>query len=130
MYRKIMICFDGSKGAVKALHVGAKLAKDFDAEIQAVWINDLGTSFTDEEKEAHGLKVRDRLMEIERQEGISVPFHEMGGTPTHDLLFYSRDHQFDLMILGFSSAEDESDPFGQNVSRIVPCVTCSVLVVR
>jgi nucleotide-binding universal stress UspA family protein len=130
MFKKIMICFDGSKGARKALHMGAKLARDYKSHVQAVWVNDLGTNMSDKDQEAFGETLREEMMEIERQEGVSVPFKEIGGTPIHDLLFFARQGEFDLMVLGYSSSEDYADLFGQNVSKIVPHAHCNVLVVR
>lgn len=130
MFQKIMICFDGSEGARRALHMGAKLARDYQAKVQAVWVNDLGSGFTPDDKRAIGEKIREDMMWIEREEGVSVPLEEIGGTAIHDILFYASNKNFDLMVLGYSSSDDYDDPFGATVSKIVPNAPCHILVVR
>jgi nucleotide-binding universal stress UspA family protein len=94
MFQRILVGWDGSELAERALAMAADVARTYDAEVVAA-------SVVAPRGDAHPLRAAfDRACEI-RAGGVEVE-HEavVGRHPAHDLLEYAHEHGFDLLIIG------------------------------
>ena len=109
MYKHILIAYDGSAGAQRALAHALTLAKILGARIGAIWVRSSLPHFPEtvdeiaEEKEAAdkylaGLKAE---MEIAAHAaGMEIPCETRSGHPAKTILGYAEDGGFDLIVLG------------------------------
>jgi nucleotide-binding universal stress UspA family protein len=140
MFKKILVGYDGSKGAQAALQHAAVMAKEYDAELTALWVreplprhSDLPGEF-EEEKEAADEYFQERSREIEavaKQRGIAIRCESRRGHPAKTAVQLADEGRFDLIVVGHS---DHSELWGRllgdTADRISDHAHCSVLIVK
>ncbi len=134
MFRKILVAYDGSEGANRALNAGIDLAKRYGAELQAIAVVEKLPHFAatvGEVKEAlRELTARyewtsQEAVRLAKQQGIELHTKVQPGHEVEVIVNYAKEGKFDLLVIGFSG---HSHAFGrvmggtaQNLARLAPC---------
>ena len=140
MFKKILVGYDGSKGARAALKHAAVMAREYGAELKAVWVreplprhSDLPGEF-ESEQEAADEYYKERSREIDgvaREQGMTITCENLRGHPAKAMVQYAADGNFDLIVIGHS---DHSELWGRllgdTADRISDHAHCSVLIVK
>jgi nucleotide-binding universal stress UspA family protein len=140
MFHKILVGYDGSEGAKHALKVAINLAKQYDAELHSISVEEHVPHYAatigevDEfKKEVNGFfkKINDEAMEEAKREGIELHTKVQAGHEVETIVYYAKDGKFDLLVTGFMG---HSKIFGrlwgspsQNITKLAPC---TVIVVK
>jgi nucleotide-binding universal stress UspA family protein len=140
MFQKILIGYDGSKGASAALFHAATMAKEFKAELTALWVREPLPRYTDlpgepeEAAEAADEYFKERCKEVETAangHGILIACETRPGHPAKTIVKFADDGGYDLIVVGHS---DHSELWGRllgdTADRITDHARCSVLVVK
>jgi nucleotide-binding universal stress UspA family protein len=140
LYRKILVAYDGSPGARRALKAAIELADQSDAELHCISVEEklpyyAATLGEVEEAKAERDAYFEKLIQEARQmawdHGIELHSRVVPGHEVETIVTAAREGQFDLLVVGFVG---HSNVFGrvmgsttQNLSRLSPC---SVLIVK
>ena len=140
MFKKLLVGYDGSKGGVAALWHAAGMAKEFNAQITALWVREPLPRYTDlpgepeGEAEAGDDYFKERQGEVEalaKQLGISIACETRRGHPAKVIVRFADDGGYDLVVVGHS---DHSELWGRllgdTADRISDHAHCSVLIVK
>ena len=139
-YRKILVAYDGSPGARRALKAAIALADQSDAELHSISVEEklphyAATLGEVEEAKAERDAYFETLVREARQmawdHGIELHAKVVPGHEVEAVIVEARQGGYDLLVVGFVG---HSNVFGrvmgsttQNLSRLSPC---SVLVVK
>lgn len=140
MFQKIVVGYDGSKSGKAALQRAVVMAKEYGAELIALWVreplprhSDLPGEF-EEEKEAADEYFKERQEEIQKaaaQHGIPIRCETSRGHPAKSILKFADEVHCDLIVIGHS---DHSELWGRllgdTADRIADHAHCSVLIVK
>jgi len=140
MYRKILVAYDGSEGAKRALRTGIDIAKRYGAELHSIAVVEKLPHFAatvGEVKEAlRELTTRyewisQEAARVAKDQGVELRTKVQPGHEVEAVVDYTREGKFDLLIIGFSG---HSHAFGrvmggtaQNLARLSPC---TVMIVK
>ena len=140
MFQKILLAFDGSAGAHKALEAALELAQLHQGKIWALAVEEnlphvIATvgEFQDIKEQANE-KFR-KLLEAARtragEAGIELKSLLRGGHPAQTIVEVAKEGEFDVILVGHSGLSGVWASFlgttAEKVSRHAPC---SVLIVR
>src|SRR6266516_3118380 len=119
MFPKILVGYDGSKGAKAALECAAVMAREYKARITALWVreplprhSDLPGEFEGEE-EAADEYFQERRKEIEKtaaEYGVRIAGETRQGHPAKTIVKFADDEGHDLIVIGHS---DHSELWGR-----------------
>src|SRR5436309_10718415 len=140
MFPKIVVGYDGSKGAKAALECAAVMARDYKAEITALWVreplprhSDLPGEF-EGEAEAADEYFQERKKEVEAvaaEKGVNIPCETRRGHSAKTIVKFADEGGYDLIVVGHS---DHSELWGRllgdTADRISDHAHCSVLIVK
>lgn len=140
MFRKILLAYDGSEGANRALEAGIKLAQTHHAELWALAVEERLPRFPatiDEMKEEKAFADQHygKILQVARaraqEAGIELKTLRYPGHPAQTILHVAKEGKFDLVLLGHSGLSGVWAKFlgttAEKVSRHAPC---SVLIIR
>jgi nucleotide-binding universal stress UspA family protein len=140
MYKKIVVGYDGSKGAQIALERAALMAKESDAELTALWVRELLPRHSDlpgeyeEEAEAADEYFKERqkeIAEVAAKHGLAIRAETRRGHAAKTILKFADEGGHDLIVIGHS---DHSELWGRllgdTADRIADHARCSVLIVK
>ena len=140
MFKKLLVGYDGSKGGMAALRHAAGMAKEFNAQITALWVREPLPRYTDlpgepeGEAEAGDDYFKERQGEVEalaKQLGISIACETRRGHPAKVIVRFADEGGYDLVVVGHS---DHSELWGRllgdTADRISDHAHCSVLIVK
>jgi nucleotide-binding universal stress UspA family protein len=140
MYNKILVGYDGSKGGKAALAAAARLAKEFGANVTALWVREPLPRHSDlpgeieEESEAadeYFAARKAEVAEVAAQAGLSIPCESARGHAAKAIIKAAAEGGHDLIVVGHS---DHSALWGRllgdTADRIADHAQCSVLVVK
>lgn len=140
MFKKILAGYDGSKGGATALHQAAALAREFKAELTALWVREPLPRHSDlpgeyeEEAEAADEYFKARQKEVEdvaTQHSIAIRCETRRGHAAKTILKFADEGGHDLIVVGHS---DHSELWGRllgdTADRISDHARCSVLIVK
>jgi nucleotide-binding universal stress UspA family protein len=140
MFQKILVGYDGSKGAKVALERAAVMAKSYNATLTALWVRESLPRHSDlpgeyeEEAEAANSYFKERQKEVEEvaaKHGISIRCETRRGHPAKAILKFAEEGRYDLIVVGHS---DHSELWGRllgdTADRISDHAHCSVLIVK
>jgi nucleotide-binding universal stress UspA family protein len=141
MFRKILVANDGSAGAQKALRVASDLAKQCEAELHSITV--------EEDQPPHGARVlggelrsdrkaRDyyHLLTIEAGQtaaasGVRLTSHVLPGHETATIITFAQEHRFDLLVIGFlGHSKIFGQHWGSTSQNLVQLSPCTVLIVK
>jgi nucleotide-binding universal stress UspA family protein len=140
MYRKILVAYDGSEGALKALDAGINLAKIHQAQLSLLAVQEnlpkfAGTIDEMEEEKAFADAQYGQLLEAARakaqEQGVTLETLLRPGHAAKTIVQVAREGGFDLVLVGHTGLSGVWAAFlgttAEKVSRHAPC---SVLIVR
>lgn len=140
MFTKILVGYDGSKGGQAALRRAAMLAKQYNAQITALWVRPPLPRHADlpgepeAEAEAADEYFQQRQMEVAEvamQHGITIQCETRRGHPAKTIVNFAKEGGYDLIVVGHS---DHSELWGRllgdTADRISDHAHCSVLIVK
>lgn len=140
MFTKILVGYDGSKGAKRALNRAAVLAREYNAQITALWVREPLPRHSDvpgepeAEAEAAEEYFQERKKEVEEvaaQHGIRICCEVRRGHPAKTIVNFAKEGGYDLIVVGHS---DHSELWGRllgdTADRISDHAHCSVLIVK
>jgi nucleotide-binding universal stress UspA family protein len=140
MYHRILIAYDGSSGADKALRAAISTAKEDGAELHLLAVEEGLPRYAatadeidavKEQKDAYYARLCDRA-EMEAQfAGINMTSHVIPGHPSTVIPEFARELGCDLIVAGFHGHSALHDRiFGSTCRGIIFHSDCSVLVVK
>jgi nucleotide-binding universal stress UspA family protein len=140
MFRKILLAYDGSDGANRALEAGIELVKVHKAELWALAVEEKLPRFSATIDEVREEKEFANQQYGALLEGARGRAHEAGielkplmrpGHPAKTIVEVAREGKFDLVLVGHTGLSGVWAAFlgttAEKVSRHAPC---SVLIVR
>ena len=140
MFRKILLAYDGSEGANRALEVGIGLAKTHGAELWALAVQEKlprfsGTIDEVQEEKQFSDEQYGKLLEAAKvkakEAGIELKTLMRPGHPAQTIVAIAKEGKFDLVLVGHTGLSGVWAAFlgttAEKVSRHAPC---SVLIVR
>ena len=140
MFRKILLAYDGSEGANRALAVGIDLAKIHGAELWALAVEEKlprfsGTIDEVQEEKQFANEQYGKLLEAAKvkakEAGIELKTLMRPGHPAQTIISVAKEGKFDLVLVGHTGLSGVWAAFlgttAEKVSRHAPC---SVLIVR
>ncbi len=140
MFQKILLGYDGSKGGKAALRRAAVMAKEFNAQLTALWVREPLPRYTDlpgepeNEAEAADEYFQERQKEVAEaaaQHGIKIACETGRGHPAKTIVKLADEGGYDLIVVGHS---DHSELWGRllgdTADRISDHAQCSVLIVK
>jgi len=140
MFKKILVAYNGSEGAKKALETAIDTAKKYNTELYSISVEEhvprhaaaIGEveEFRKEADEFFG-KINDEAVEAARKEGIELHTKVQAGHEVETIVHYAKEGNFDFLVIGFMG---HSKIFGrvwgstsQNITKLAPC---TVIVVK
>jgi len=140
MFKKILLAYDGSEGANRALEVGLGLALLHQAELVALAVEERLPRFSatidevQEEKTFADQQYGQLLHAAQtraREKGVELKSMMHPGHPAKTIVEVAREGNFDLVLVGHTGLSQVWAAFlgttAEKVSRHAPC---SVLIVR
>jgi len=139
MFSRILHANDGTDHAFNALSLALKIAKQSNAELHMICVEEidyLPETMEDVRQETgtaarrfHSVVNRSRSMAEEAQ--VKLETHVVAGHPVRDIVDLARDLKADLLVVGSSGHSALYDRMiGSRADRIVHLAPCPVLVVR
>ena len=111
MFKKILLAYDGSDGAKKALETGINLVKTYHAELWALTVRERLPRYggtideVQEEKEVaderYG-KILEQARARAQEEGLEIKTLRPFGHPAQTIIEVAKEGQFDLILVGHS----------------------------
>lgn len=139
MFKKLLVAYDGSEGAQKALAAGIKLAQIHQAELQAVTVQERlprygrtveveeEKKYLDERFEKIAAEVRAKVQEA----GLEIKLLRSFGHPAQTIVEVAKEGNYDLILVGHSGTSGVwTTLLGSTAERVSRHATCSVLIVR
>ena len=139
MFRKVLVANDGSPGGRKALEAAIKLTKRIGAPLHMVMVEELplfpaSIDEIEEEKDEASHRFRPTIESAQgkaKTSGITIEIHLVAGQAVEAVVGLIREHQFDLLIVGFMGHSQLYERvIGGTTDRLVRLAPCTVLVVK
>jgi nucleotide-binding universal stress UspA family protein len=140
MLKKMLVGYDDSPGAKRALEAACELAKALGAELWAVAVLEHLPKYAAsvgeiEETQAQGQtylrEVLNEAQETALARGLGLQVDQLAGQPAQAIVKYAKERAFDLIVLGHSGHSGIWGTFlGTTADKAARHAHCSVLVVR
>ena len=140
MYKNILVAYDGSEGAKKALQNAIFLANAAGAKVTALWVGGFRPYYhetvaeIDEENKAidqFAFKLKKELKAVSCQEKIDIEFAHLQGNPAKLIVQYAEKNKIDLVVIG---CKGHSGIWGNDLGHVTDKVSenakCNVLIIR
>ncbi len=139
MFQKILLAYDGSEGANRALEAAIELAKLHQGRIWALGVEErlphvIATfgEFQDIKEQANE-KFRKLLQEAHakaEKAGIELKALLRGGHPAKTIVEVAKGGEFDVILVGHSGLSGVWALLGTTAEKVSRHAPCSVLIVR
>lgn len=139
MFHKILHANDGSDGAAKALATAVRLAKEHQAELHMICIEEMPyfpTSIDEVIEERNEENHRYRKVIIQAQGlaaryGVTLHPHVVAGHAVRDIVHFVESRAIDLLVVGFMGHSALYERIiGSTAERLVRLAPCTVMVVK
>jgi len=140
MYERILVGYDSSDGAKKALEHAILLAKELRSQITALWVRGSLPHYpetvdeVEEERESASdflQKLTKELMAFSRQHAVNIHADSRAGHPAKTIVDYAKENDFHLIVLGHRGHSGLWGSFlGHTTDKVSENAHCSVLIVR
>jgi nucleotide-binding universal stress UspA family protein len=139
MFRKILLAYDGSEGAHRALRMGLNLAQVHGAALWALAVQERLPRFSgtvDEVKEEkefadqHYGKLLEEARARAREAGIELKTILRPGHPAKTIIDVAKEGNFDLLLIGASGYSGLWRFLGTTTEKVARHAPCSVVIVR
>ncbi|QGP93805.1 Putative universal stress protein [Neomoorella glycerini] len=139
MFNKILVGYDGSPHARKALHVSLDLAKKYGAQITVVSVAHV-PDFADTRDEVNGVledaknffsKALEEATNLAAREGLTLTTRVVPGHPADTLARLVEEEGYDLLVLGARGLSGIKRYLLGSVSEaVVRLASCPVLIIK
>lgn len=134
MFKRILVAFDGSNHAVKALKMAADLCKKYGAALSvatAVNLPELPDSGERNGENDSFHSDLERAAQIAKQEGVAVVTHLLRGSVANTLQRFAEENRFDLVLVG-ARGRNAVQRFlmGSVSTHLITNLECAVMVVK
>ena len=141
LFNKILVPYDGSTYAQKALDIACRFSKDYGSKIRVLYVIDAshawvivgGISLSMKEKlVSEGRKLLNKAVEYARNKyGIVVEDKLRIGHPANDIIEEAKEWRADLVIIGAKGVSGlERLLLGSVAEAVAHHADCNVLIVR
>ena len=139
MFHRILHANDGSDGAAKALAAALRLAKENQAELHMICVEEIPYFPTsiDEVKEERDeenhrfRKVIAHAQSLAAHQGVTLHSHVVAGHAVRDIVSFAESRAIDLLVVGFMGHSALYDRIiGSTAERLVRLAPCTVMVVK
>ena len=138
IYKKILVCCDGSKYSKKAIAKACDLAKNYESVVSLIYVVDksVGLDIFDRKEYLKILKkfgqgVLNDAEKIASNRGISTTQILKEGKVADEVIKYAKKEKFDLIVVGSKGLGSVSKFFLGSVStNLANHSNCSVLIVK
>ena len=139
MFKKILIANDGSEGAARALSAAIKLAKEQEAELHMISVEEMPRfpasidEVIEEKAEANHVyeAVMSRALAQAQAAGIKLIPHVLAGHPVSSIAEFIEQEGFGLLVIGYMGHTALYNRIiGSTTDRLVEHAPCNVLVVK
>ncbi len=139
MFKKILIANDGSEGAARALSAAIKLAKEQEAELHMISVEEMPRfpasidEVIEEKAEANHVyeAVMSRSVAQAQAAGIKLTPHVLVGHPVSSIAEFIEREGFGLLVIGYMGHTALYNRIiGSTTDRLVEHAPCNVLVVK
>ena len=140
MYKNILVAYDGSEGARKALTNAIIFSKALNAKLTALWVGGFRAYYhetvaeVDEESksiDSFSAKLKKELKAISNQEGIEIEYAHLQGNPAKLIAEYAEKNHIGLIVMGCNG---HSGLWGNDLGHVTDKVSenakCNVLIAR
>ena len=144
MFHRIVVAYNGSHEAERALHSAIRLAKSVHAELHAITVTtpaptrdayaaaidlSLPSSLKEDQKKLTQ-ELQEKARAIARDEGMPISSHTAEGRDTVAILGFLRDHKADLLVIGLHPHDSYLSRLWSTVYGLAQDAPCSVLGVH
>ncbi|MER3475207.1 MAG: universal stress protein [Armatimonadota bacterium] len=140
MYTRILVGFDGSPGAERALSAGLALAEVLDAKLHVIMVEEDLPKYAatigeveevKQKRDAYFAQLEKRVQLAARLADVAVQTHIVAGHEVWSIVDFVKQHHVDLVVIGHQGHSTLHERvFGSTASSIVAHVPCHVLVVK
>jgi len=140
MFLKLLVAYDGSEGARKALRAGIELARLIGVDLYLISVQEdlpryAGTldelESVKEQRDAYFEELSREAVAIAEAEGVTLHPNVVAGHEVGSIVEYVRIHRFDLLLIGFHGhSRIYERVFGSTAHALAFNVPCSVLIVK
>lgn len=140
MYTKILVPFDGSSGSWKAMRKAILLAREQNAEIVALSVEEQLPHYAATVGEVQEEKEREntyyageqaKAVALAREQSVQLGTEIVVGHAASLIVRYAQGHSFDLIVIGHSGHSGIwGKLLGSTTARVVDQAPCDVLVIR
>jgi nucleotide-binding universal stress UspA family protein len=140
MYSKILVAYDGSEGAQRALKSSIIMAKALKAKLIAIWVGGFRPYYhetvaeIDEESKAidkFSARMKKELKDVSQKEKYEIEYVHLQGNPAKHIVEYADKNKVDLIVMG---CEGHSGLWGNDLGHVTDKVSenakCNVLIAR
>ena len=140
MYKSILVAYDGSEGAKRALKSTLIISKALKSKIIALWVGGFRAYYhetvaeIDEENKAidnFSVRLQKELRIIAQQEGVEIEYAHLQGNPAKLIVEYAEKNKVDLIVMG---CKGHSGLWGNDLGHVTDKVSenakCNVLIAR
>ena len=139
MFKTILHANDGSAPAFRALQLAITIAKQNDAELHSVSVEEIPPmpEFIEEVRETRGIAARrfhpvlQRARALAEQQELTLQTHVLAGHPVRTVVQLARELEADLLVIGATGHSALYERMiGSRADRIIQLAPCPVLVVK
>lgn len=139
MFKKILLAYDGSENAKKALNVGISLSKQYEAKlcaISVVHLPDYGATVGEvEEAKNEGKEYYEKLLDEASkkasQAGVELERKVVFGHPADTIISYAGSQNIDLIVMGPRGISNiQKFLLGSVSNKVVHHSPCNVMLVK
>jgi nucleotide-binding universal stress UspA family protein len=136
----ILVAYDGSEGAEKALNNAIEISKGLQSKLTALWIGGFRPYYhetiaeIDEESKAidsFSSKLKKKLKDRSQEEGIDIEYAHLQGNPAKLIVEYAEKNHIDMIVMG---CRGHSGLWGNDLGHVTDKVSenakCNVLITR
>ncbi|MCC7106852.1 MAG: universal stress protein [Chloroflexi bacterium] len=138
MFQSILVGVDGSQGSKAALRMAIAFARQFNARLRALAVEEHMPRFAatvgetqeaQEEKDAFFRQVMKDAYAIATEEEVGLETEIVRGNPSRAIVDRARQLAADLIVIGHSNSA-WGNLLGSTADRVVDHAHCTVLIVR
>lgn len=140
MFHRIVIAFDGSPGARRALTVGLDLARELGAAVWVLSVEEYLPHYAatvgevleeKDERDRYFAALQAEATAMGRERGLAVRTEIRAGQAARAITAFAEEERADLLVIGHSGHSEVWGRFmGSTADKISRHAPCSVLVVR
>jgi nucleotide-binding universal stress UspA family protein len=140
MFRKLLVAYDGSDGAERALRAGIELAKALSVDLHSIAVEEELPKYAatvdeleavKEQKDAYFNQLNREAVSLAESEGVRLHPAVMPGHEVRAIIDHILKHGFDTLFLGFHGHSAISERIrGSTTGSLVLNAPCTVIVVK